>query len=146
MDSIQISQLTIDAIKAHARRDAPNECCGLLVGQPGVVTGAVATRNAASERRTRYQIDPRDHFEAIRSARDRGLEIIGAYHSHPRGSAVPSETDLAEAFNDFVFIIAGLGSEPVEVTAWTWSKGNFVRLTLVDTSEGPQKEKVESKK
>lgn len=35
--------------------------------------------------------------------------MVGAYHSHPRGGPEPSETDTAQAFRDFVFLIVGLG-------------------------------------
>ena len=57
--------------------------------------------------------------------------MVGAYHSHPRSTAVPSATDVAEGFGNFVFVIAGLSVEPPELTAWQWTDGNFAAVPLV---------------
>ena len=119
------------AIVAHARRASPQECCGLLLGRDQDVAGAVATRNAAADAARRYLVDPVEYFQVIRAARRDRLEVIGAYHSHPRSSAAPSPTDAAEGFSHFVFLIVGLGVEPPEVAAWTWSAGNFAPLPIV---------------
>jgi proteasome lid subunit RPN8/RPN11 len=121
---------------AHARQSVPEECCGLLIGTCEEVVEAVAARNLAADRTTRYAIDPRDHLQVLRSARQRGLQVIGAYHSHPRSAARPSATDAAEAFGDFVFVIVGLASDPPDVTAWTWTDGNFAPVALVRFPKG----------
>lgn len=118
-------------ILAHARRQSPEECCGLLVGIESTVVEAVAVANVAADPARRYQIDPRDHFRVVRHARSRGLDVIGAYHSHPRSRAVPSETDRAEGFTGFLFLIAGLGVDPHELRAWSWISGNFVPVPIV---------------
>jgi proteasome lid subunit RPN8/RPN11 len=119
------------AILAHARRLAPEECCGLLLGKDADVLEAVAVANVAEDRRRRYRIDPPDHFRIMHEARRRALTVIGAYHSHPRSAAVPSETDRAEAFSEFLFLIAGLGIDPPELRAWIYTDGNFVPVPLV---------------
>lgn len=119
------------AILDHARRQAPDECCGLLLGAPGALVEAVPTANVADEPRRRYRIDPRDHLRILHAARARGLDIVGAYHSHPRSAAVPSETDGAEAFTNFVFLIVGLGVDPPDLRAWMWDGGNFAAVPLV---------------
>jgi proteasome lid subunit RPN8/RPN11 len=119
------------AILAHARQQAPEECCGLLIGKDTDVLAAVPVANVAEERRRRYQIDPREHFRVIHEARCRALDVIGAYHSHPRSRAVPSETDRAEGFTGFLFLIAGLAVDPPELRAWMWTGGNFVPVPLV---------------
>jgi proteasome lid subunit RPN8/RPN11 len=85
-----------DALIAHAQREAPNECCGLLIGKGNVVSAAHPARNKVPSH-TRFTINPADHFVAIRKARAAGLDVIGAYHSHPASPAVPSASDLAEA-------------------------------------------------
>jgi [CysO sulfur-carrier protein]-S-L-cysteine hydrolase len=85
-----------EALIAHAQREAPNECCGLLIGRGQTVSDAHPARNTVASH-TRFQINPADHFVAIRKARAAGLEVIGAYHSHPASAALPSARDLAEA-------------------------------------------------
>jgi proteasome lid subunit RPN8/RPN11 len=119
------------AIVDHARRTAPRECCGLLIGDDHRIVAAVPAENIATEPLRRYLINPHDHLTAIRAARARGLQVVGAYHSHPRSSAVPSGTDAAEGFSHFLFVIVGLGAEPAELTAWQWVDGNFTPVPLV---------------
>ena len=99
---------------AHAREEAPRECCGLLIGTSDAIERSVRARNLA-DRATRYLIDPEDHFAAIHAARRNGREVVGAYHSHPSGPPVPSATDRAEANSgaDFVYVIVSLMDEAV---------------------------------
>jgi proteasome lid subunit RPN8/RPN11 len=99
---------------AHARREAPRECCGLLIGKGDSVDRSVPARNL-DETATRYLIDPEDHFAAIHTARAEGFEVIGAYHSHPSSAPVPSPTDVAEANggSDFVYVIVSLVNDDV---------------------------------
>jgi proteasome lid subunit RPN8/RPN11 len=92
----QIRHEALDVIIAHARAAAPAECCGLLVGSGHTINEAVRAQNIA-DAPTRFLIDPKDHIDARRAARDRGLEVIGFYHSHARSPAWPSPTDVAEA-------------------------------------------------
>ena len=124
------------AIVEHARQAAPHECCGLLIGSPHQVHEALRAENIAPEPLRRYLIEPRDHLRAIRRARERGLEVVGAYHSHPRSPARPSATDAAEAFGDFVYLIVSLASVRPELTAWSWVDGNFVAVPLVGVRKG----------
>ena len=115
----------------HAREAAPDECCGLLIGDSTRITAAIRARNRAEDARRRYLVDPQDHFAALRRARTEGLEVIGAYHSHPRSDAVPSPTDRAEGVAEFLYVIVGLLEEPPAVRAWTWADGNFTDVPLV---------------
>lgn len=119
------------AILAHAKREVPREACGLLVGRDGTVVRAVPTDNA-DDSPWRYTIPPDQHFAALHAARGDGLAVIGAYHSHPRSAAVPSATDTAEGFADFVFVIAGLAPD-AHLRAWQLVAGNFAELRLVRT-------------
>ena len=95
-------------ILAHARRAAPEECCGLLVGTGARIESAHAARNLRRSP-TRYLVDPADHFAAIRSGRTAGLAVVGAYHSHPASAASPSPRDEREATDsDFLYLIVSL--------------------------------------
>jgi proteasome lid subunit RPN8/RPN11 len=59
-------------------------------------------------------------------------EIVGAYHSHPRTAPVPSPTDRAQAFGEFVYLIAGPAAEigPIEVRGYRLEGGEFEAVTL----------------
>lgn len=122
----------MDAIIAHAREAAPNECCGLLVGAGGRIDESVRTRNL-EEGPTRYQVDPAEHIALARALRGTPRQIVGTYHSHPSSEAVPSPSDVAEAFYpDFVYLIVSLvhPSSP-EIRGYRIASGNFAAIPLV---------------
>ena len=89
-----------DAVRGHAGRTFPQEACGLLIGRvepEGVlVTRAVPCPNQApvDERHHRFSIDPRAVLNVRRTLRGTPESIVGFYHSHPDGRAVPSVLDL----------------------------------------------------
>jgi proteasome lid subunit RPN8/RPN11 len=125
----------LDGILQHARGEAPNECCGLLVGRRGVVERSVRARNLQSSP-TRYLIDPGDHFAAIRTARAESRRVIGAYHSHPSSGPTPSDSDLAEATGgrDFLYLIvspAEAAGNHVRAYVLRDGKADFVNLVVV---------------
>ena len=76
---------------------AANEVCGLLLGAPGHVTGVLHCRNVAADPAIAFEIDPSQLIAALRAARGGGPQVVGCYHSHPRGAAEPSARDAAEA-------------------------------------------------
>jgi proteasome lid subunit RPN8/RPN11 len=114
---------------AHAREEAPRECCGLLIGTGESVVRSARARNIEA-RATRFSIDPEDHFKAIRGARAEGLEVIGAYHSHPASAAVPSATDIAEANSGTAFVYAIVSLVNDEVLAYRIDEGTYEPVTL----------------
>jgi proteasome lid subunit RPN8/RPN11 len=121
----------VGLVIAEAQRAAPREACGLLIGIGRRVVRVVPTANGATSD-SRYAIPPEEHFAALRQARGEGLEVLGAYHSHPRSEARPSATDTAEAFPSFDFVIVGLTPSP-HVRAWRFVGGNFTEVGLVGT-------------
>lgn len=128
---MKIRKEILDQIVAHAVEELPNECCGLLIGTPDMVEDAARARNAKRSR-TRFQVEPADHFAAIRRARAAGFEIVGAYHSHPSGPSGPSDTDRARLTDPSMFhVIVSLAHGTRTVRAFRLSDGNFSPLELV---------------
>jgi proteasome lid subunit RPN8/RPN11 len=128
---IEISRRALDAVVAHARAEAPRECCGLLVGHGLSVSEAVAARNIA-DRPTRFLVDPRDHIRTLRVARERGLKVLGFYHSHPQTAAAPSVRDREEAgYPDHLYLIASLAAGPADVRLFRLVDGNFLEVGFV---------------
>ena len=120
-----------DALIAHAQREAPNDCCGLLIGKGTTVSDAHPARNKIASQ-TRFQINPADHFSAIRKARTAGLDVIGAYHSHPNSSALPSASDLAEASEGApVMVIVSLEPPEPVVRAFLLEPSGSKEIRLV---------------
>jgi proteasome lid subunit RPN8/RPN11 len=119
------------AIVEHAREARPAECCGVLIGRPRAILESVRTHNLADDP-NRYLIDPKDHIDARRAARERGLEVVGFYHSHPRTAAHPSPTDVADAtYPDCVYLIVSLRAEPPAVRLFSLSGDRANELTLL---------------
>jgi [CysO sulfur-carrier protein]-S-L-cysteine hydrolase len=131
---VEIARPLLDEVVAHAREEAPNECCGVLLGTGGRILRLVRARNARLSP-TRYLIHPEDHFGAIRLARAEGLEVVGFYHSHPRTAPEPSETDRDEAAypgSRYLIVFPGGAGRPAEVRAFTLDEaGNFAPAVLV---------------
>ena len=129
---IRVAREVIDAVVAHARSAAPDECCGLLLGAAGRVVVARPARNAAEDASRRFEVDVKDHIDGRREARSRGIEVVGFYHSHPRSPAAPSPTDCAEAgYDDHLYMIVGLAAEPPEVALFRLEHGNFLAVPFV---------------
>lgn len=122
----------LDAITQHAQRTYPEECCGLLIGtlasqrnesrvvevrptpnawSPEQVAGLEALipdQSTPHSRRDRFWIDPRELLMAQREGRDRGLSVVGIYHSHPDHAAIPSECDRRLAWPDYSYLIVSV--------------------------------------
>jgi proteasome lid subunit RPN8/RPN11 len=99
---LKIGIAEYEQIRQHGEETYPGECCGILIGtfsgDTRVVISTVPCANASTNSpQNRYSIDPREVIRAQRKARDRGLEILGFYHSHPDDPPQWSSTDLEEA-------------------------------------------------
>ena len=91
-----------DAIRKHGEETYPHECCGILLGgntdgDNEVVDAMRAGNTRTDSAHNRYHIAPQELIKAQREGRQRGLDIVGFYHSHPDHPAMWSQTDLAEA-------------------------------------------------
>jgi proteasome lid subunit RPN8/RPN11 len=144
MQPIALSDFHLLSIRTHAENRYPEECCGLLLGR---VTDNVKTLveiwptdNAWSAQaqenwpeqiglteRRRYAIKPEDMLRAMKHGRDRTLDIIGVYHSHPDCPAVPSECDRTLAWPQYSYIIVSVRQGCSEdLRSWTLdTDGNF---------------------
>lgn len=93
-----IAQATVDAIVAHARRDHPDEACGIVAGPAGSDRPErfVPMVNAARSP-TFYEFDSMDLLRLYRELDDRDEEPVVIYHSHTATEAYPSRTDVTYA-------------------------------------------------
>jgi proteasome lid subunit RPN8/RPN11 len=89
---VKIDRTLLDEIVAHAVRDAPNECCGLVAGRDGTATSARALENLAASP-FRFDIDGRELI-AFAFADEDDEQLTAIYHSHTRSAPYPSQTDV----------------------------------------------------
>jgi len=97
-----------DEVVAHAREDAPNECCGIVAAKDGAAVKLFrATNSEASP--VRYGLDPHEQYAIMNEIDDHGWTLGAIYHSHTRSSAYPSQTDINLAFYpDALYVIVSL--------------------------------------
>jgi proteasome lid subunit RPN8/RPN11 len=109
-----------EALVAHAREDAPNECCGYMQIDDGSVAQTWRSRNERSSPYG-YELDPKSLL-AANDLDDEG-HGVGIYHSHPKSPAEPSQTDINLAhYPHWLYLIVSLAGEPT-VRAWRISDG-----------------------
>ena len=95
---LTIDSAIVDAIVAHARRDHPDEACGVVAGPAGsdLPTRHIPMDNAARSM-TFYEFDSMEYFRVWREMEDNDEEPVVIYHSHTSTEAYPSRTDASIA-------------------------------------------------
>jgi proteasome lid subunit RPN8/RPN11 len=143
--TIAIREEHLQNIRDSAERAYPNECCGLLLGRTiegsKILIKVWETENTWDEesaqtfpphsedpdsdkplaftQERRYTIAPEAMLAAQRHARERQLDIIGIYHSHPNHPAIPSPCDHQWAWQQYSYIIASVREgKTVEIRSW----------------------------
>jgi [CysO sulfur-carrier protein]-S-L-cysteine hydrolase len=97
-----------DQIIEHARREAPRECCGVIVGPANEPRELYELTNTY-EGVDFYLIEPKEIFKVYREAMDREWDIQVIYHSHPVSVAFPSARDVEHAsWPESVYVICSL--------------------------------------
>lgn len=127
MTILELGASVLQRIRSEAEARYPEEACGLLLGrEQGQVLEALAMANQAEDRRRAYLIDPEQHLRTELRARERGLTVIGVWHSHPDGRPVPSVTDTESAWPDWHYVIAAVeAGQAREIRAWMLRESRF---------------------
>ncbi len=156
-------------MSAHAERVYPEECCGLMLGTiaaqiqpvqkrlsalvaldndwtpdalPDDLADTVATEYSQSKQR-RYWINPKDMLRVQKDARDRGLVIVGIYHSHPDHVAEPSECDRALAWPAYAYTIVSVRQgKAVDVQNWALDSDHQFRLEPMRVSPSSARDRM----
>ncbi|MBD2307817.1 M67 family metallopeptidase [Chroococcidiopsis sp. FACHB-1243] len=140
--SIRLTVEHLRLICSHAESTYPHECCGLLLGKLSqddkILVEAIATENVwnptaaadfqaiepnlnlGTQKNTYYTIAPEVMLKVQKEARDRQLDIIGIYHSHPNHPAIPSEFDRLCGWQAYSYIIVSvLQGKARDVLSWS---------------------------
>jgi proteasome lid subunit RPN8/RPN11 len=109
-----IARTLLDELTAHAREDAPNECCGVVAIEPGPPARAARVHRAVNTAASplRFEVDGLQLLHTIDEIERDGCELGAIYHSHTRTAPYPSQTDINFAANwpDVEWIIVGLAA------------------------------------
>jgi proteasome lid subunit RPN8/RPN11 len=116
---LRISRALLDEVVAHARAEAPNECCGLIASRDGVAVSVRPVRNIHASP-LRFEMDRMEQYRETMAIEDEGLDLGAIYHSHTRSAPIPSQTDvnLARWWPEPLWMIVGLETDEPDVRAW----------------------------
>ena len=134
-------------IRQHGESDYPFECCGLLIGRYDghgckIVVQTYPISNAREEeaKRNRFLIRPEELMRGEKYARERSLDVVGFYHSHPDDHPIPSQYDLEHAWPTYSYIVVAVtNGQAAGLRSWEMehdrSKFNEEKITRVSVSE-----------
>ncbi len=127
---MRISRDLYEQMVAHARADAPNECCGMIASRDGEAVEVHPAVNVAASP-LRYEIDGAEQYRIQMTIDSQGLDLGAIYHSHTRSAPYPSQTDINLAFYpDALYVIVGLAGEAPEVRAYEIRDGRIADAEL----------------
>jgi len=123
---IELAEHHLAEIREHGERDYPFECCGLLIGRfenegrkVTVETYPISNAREEEAKRNRFLIRPDELMRGEKHAREKGLDVVGFYHSHPDDRAVPSQYDLDHAWPTYSYIVVAVESgRAADLRSW----------------------------
>ena len=123
---ITINEQHLTEMRRHGERDYPFECCGLMLGRfahagQKTVSETYPISNAREEeaKRNRFLIRPEELMGGEKYAREKGLDVVGFYHSHPDEPAVPSNYDLDHAWPTYSYVVVSVEKgQAVDLRSW----------------------------
>jgi [CysO sulfur-carrier protein]-S-L-cysteine hydrolase len=121
---MRIAPVLLDEIVEHARRDAPNECCGVVAVRDGVAEAVHPMENTAASP-LRFEVDGLELHRLLTEIEDDGAALGVIYHSHTRSAAYPSQTDInfAAGWPGVEWLIVGLAGGEPEVRSYRIDDG-----------------------
>jgi len=138
--TLRISAEIAQKIREHGAQGYPNECCGALLGRDADGTSATTTGGGVIQPpreilalfplvnrrddspRNRFSVTAEDVRDSEKVAREKGLDVVGWYHSHPDHPARPSQYDREHAWPWYSYIIVSVANgKPQEMTSWRLS-------------------------
>jgi len=145
---IVLNENHLAEIRQHGERDYPFECCGLMLGrfEDGrkrvIETYPISNAREEEAKRNRFLIRPEELMRGEKYAREKGLDVVGFYHSHPDDVAVPSQYDLEHAWPTYSYIVVAVEKgHAADLRSWEMesdrSKFNEEEITPSPFGRGP---------
>jgi proteasome lid subunit RPN8/RPN11 len=138
--TLKMSTDIAQKIRQHGAETYPHECCGALLGRDAAATEGTATAGGVQlptreilalfplvnrredSPRNRFSVTAEDVQAAEKMGREKGLDVVGWYHSHPDHPASPSQYDREHAWPWYSYIIVSVANgKAAEMTSWRLS-------------------------
>jgi len=127
---LKITGQVLEHLLSHSRKSAPNEACGYLAEQSGIVVQAFPLANVAHAP-DRFRMDPAEQFRTVREMRDQGLKLRAVYHSHPETPARPSAEDIRCAVDPHIsYLIISLSDCRQPIRSFRIQQGKVEEETI----------------
>jgi [CysO sulfur-carrier protein]-S-L-cysteine hydrolase len=109
---VRIDAALLERVVDHARRDFPNECCGMIAVRDGRAVAVYEATNIAASP-LRFEVEGREIIRAQDVFEADGAELGAIYHSHTRSEPYPSQTDVnfAAGWPGVEWLIVGLRAD-----------------------------------
>ncbi|HSJ05872.1 MAG TPA: M67 family metallopeptidase [Longimicrobiales bacterium] len=136
--SVNVPPRVLAGLRRHAAQAATPECCGALFGTTDGddfdVRALVGLPNEAADP-ARYRIDARTVQRVEGRAAGAGVSVVGFYHSHPVGPAVPSTTDLELACPGYLYLIVEAATGAVRAWRLAADRSGFAELVVTSRAD-----------
>ena len=132
-----IARALLDELIAHARQEAPNECCGVVAFEPGAPARAVRVHRAVNTAASplRFEVDGLELLRTIDTIERDRYELGAIYHSHTRTAPYPSQTDINFAANwpgvEWIIVGLAVGQAP-QVCSYLIDGGTVKEVAIED--------------
>ncbi|MCW2598946.1 MAG: peptidase [Frankiales bacterium] len=132
--ALSLPRAMVDQVLAHARRDHPDECCGVIAGKDGVATRVFEMDNAERSP-TGFTFDSAEWLKVYRALDDADEEPLIVYHSHTATEAYPSRTDIlwSRTAGFGHWLLVSTRSDEDELRAYVITDGEVVEEALTIT-------------
>ena len=135
---MDIAPELLEQIVAHAREEAPNECCGVVAVAPASDDRSAQAMRVRAARNIhaspkRFEIDGKDVIQAINEFDEAGWEIGAIYHSHTHTAPYPSQTDInfAASWPGVEWVIVGLADpQAPEIRSYLIEEGTVREVEI----------------
>jgi proteasome lid subunit RPN8/RPN11 len=136
----------LQQIRREGSAAYPNECCGAILGHDKgdnrIVDSLRPLANSfePGEQFHRFRLDPLELAQVDKEAGQRGLLVLGFYHSHPDHPARPSEYDRVHAWPFYSYVIVAIEKgKSADLTSWLLDEATeqFVHQPILEAQGNP---------
>jgi [CysO sulfur-carrier protein]-S-L-cysteine hydrolase len=131
--TLALPRTLVNRILAQAQQQPETETCGLLGARNGEAIHYYPVRNIAADAATRFEMDPRQQIDVMKTLRENDEQLLAIVHSHPHSPPAPSAADMEEfGYPDAYYLIVSLDVKGVlQMRGYRQLNGNMQRIDLL---------------
>ena len=137
--TLALPRTLVNRILAQAQQQPDTETCGLLGARNGEVAHYYPVKNIAADPATRFEMDPQQQIDVMKTLRENDEQLLAVVHSHPHSPPEPSSTDMEEfGYPDAYYLIVSLNVKGVlEMRGYKLMDSSMQRIDLLYEQSDP---------